>query len=106
MKPQKQKKAKVEFSLDSVQNNPVLRKQLEGFIAEVVLCKRKISQEQEAVKDIHNEAKDSMGVPGKVLMRLVRENMQPGTTEADIHELEAVQDIAEAIENDGKVATP
>lgn len=100
------KKSKVEFSLDAIQNNPVTRKSLEGFIEEIVLCKRKITQENDAIKDIRGEGKDSLGVPGKILMRLVREKMQPGTLEAEAHEIEEVQALAEAIENDGKPATP
>lgn len=100
------KSKKVEFSLDSIQTNPVTRRQLEGFIEEVVLCKRKITVEQEAIKDIRNEGKDSLGIPSKILMKLVRENMQPGTLEAEAHEIEEVQALAAAIENDGKPATP
>lgn len=100
----KDKPKKVEFSLEQIQNNPVTRKQLEGFIEEVVLLKREIKSRQEGLKDIRNEAKDSLGVPPRTLMKLVKENMDPGTIEAEVHELEQVQEIAEAIENDGKPA--
>lgn len=93
---------KVEFSLDSIQNNPVTRKSLEGFIEELVLCKRKIKTEQESIKDIRTEAKDSLGIPSKILLKLVRENMEPGSLEAEAHVIEEVQALAEAIENDGK----
>lgn len=94
----KQKKVKVEFSLDTIRTNPVTRQQLEGFIEEVVISLKKIEQEKEAVKDIRNEAKDSLGIPGRIFGKLVKENMQEGSIEAEIHELEQVQDIANAIE--------
>lgn len=98
----KERKKKVEFSLETIQNNPVTRKQLEGFVEEVVLAKIKVKAEQEAISDIRGEAQDSLGIPGKILMKLVRENMQAGTIEAEIHELEQVQAISQAIENHGQ----
>lgn len=104
MKDKDSKTKKVEFSLETLQTNPVTRKQLEGFIEEIVLCKRKITQENDAIKDIRRESKDSLGIPGKILMRLVRENMEPGTLEAEAHEIEEVQALHVAIENDGKAA--
>ena len=90
-------KAKVEFSLETIKQNPTTKKQLEGFIAEVVICKRKIKDEREAIRDITVEAKDSLGIPGKVLNRLVKENMDPGSLEAEASELETVQSISEAL---------
>ena len=98
MKDATGKKLKVEFSLNTIQNNTVSRKQLEGFISEVVLCRGRIKSEQEAIKDIMGEAKDRLSIPGKILNKLVKENMNPGTIEAEVHDLEAVQQISEAIE--------
>ena len=85
MKDQKKSK-KVEFSLETIQNNAVTRKQLEGFIEEVVISKQKMKHEQEAIKDIMNEAKESLGVPGKILNKLVKERMSPGSIDADIRD--------------------
>lgn len=99
MKDATGKKQKVEFSLQTIQNNAVTRKQLEGFIEEIVLSKGKIKMEQEALKDIFNEAKDSLGIPRKTLNRLVKENMNPGSIEADLREIEEAQGIAESIES-------
>ena len=96
-KPAKAKK--VEFSLDQIRNNPVTRKQLEGFIEEISLCKGKIKTEQESISDIRKEAADSLGIPGKLLMKLVRESMQAGSIEAELQELETVQAISQAIED-------
>ena len=79
------KKAKVEFSLDGLINNTVTRKQLEGFIEELVLCKGKIKQEREAISDIVKEAKDSLGIPGKILNGLVNERLNPGSIDAKQH---------------------
>jgi hypothetical protein len=100
----KSTKKKVEFSLDSIQNNSVTRQQLEGFVEELVGFKRVIITQQSSIKDARNEAKDSLGIPGKILMKLVRESMDPGTLEAEAHEIEEVQALAAAIENDGKPA--
>ena len=46
MKDKKPKK--VEFSLETIQNNPVTRKQLEGFIEEVALSIGKVKTEQDS----------------------------------------------------------
>ena len=91
-------KKKVEFSLDAITGNPVTKGQLEGFIEEIYLGKQKVATENEAIKDIRNEAKDSLGIPGKVLMRLVRERQQPGSLEAEVHQLEEIQAISEAMD--------
>ena len=88
------KKQKVEFSLDQLIKNPVTAKQLTGFIEEIMLCKVKMQQESEAVKDIRNEAKDSLGVPGKILNKLVKERMNPGSIESEVHDLDDVQQLA------------
>lgn len=94
----KPKAAKVEFSLSQIQGNPATRKQLEGFIAEIVLCKNKIKSESEAVGDIRKEAKDSLGIPPKILMKLVRESMSAGSIEAELQDLETVKAISEVID--------
>lgn len=95
------KKTKVEFSLSTIQSNTATRKQLEGFIEELVLCHGKIKTEKESIKDILTEAKDSLGIPSKILNKLVKENMAPGSIEADMHALEEAQAISEVI--DGQV---
>jgi len=89
---------KVEFSLDSITNNTVIRKQVEGFVEEIVLCKGKIKNEQEAIRDIMSEAKDSLGIPRKILNKLVKENIAPGSIESEVHDLETVQEISAVIE--------
>ena len=92
-----QRKAKVEFSLETLINNPVTKKQLEGFIEEVVLCRGKIKMEKEAISDIVKEAKDALGIPGKILNGLVNEKMNPGSIDAKQHEIEEISDIAEGL---------
>jgi len=92
------KKTKVEFSLATIQGNTTTRKQLEGFIEELVLCHGKVKTEKESIKDILSEAKDSLGIPSKILNKLVKENMAPGSIAADMHSLEEAQAISEAIE--------
>ena len=89
---------KVEFSLSSIQANPVQMKQLEGFIEEIVLWKSKVKTAQEGIADIRGQAKDTIGIPGKILMKLVRESISAGSTEAEMSDLETVQAITQAIE--------
>lgn len=89
---------KVEFSLSTIKNNPATLKQLEGFIEEICLAKGKIKVEQETVGDIRKEANDSLGIPGKILMKLVREHMSAGTIEAEMNDLETVQALSHVIE--------
>lgn len=93
----KQKRQKVEFSLSTVLANTTTKRQLEGFVEEIVLSKIKMQQESEAIKDIVGEAKDSLGIPGKILMKLVREKLSPGAIEEEVHTLDEVQKIADGL---------
>jgi uncharacterized protein (UPF0335 family) len=88
---------KPEFSLAALLSNSVQKKQVEGFIEELVLCRGKIQQEKEAIKDIMGEAKDSLGIPGKILNGLVNERMNPGSIDAKQHEIEEINGIAEGL---------
>jgi len=92
-----QRKGKVEFSLETLLGNPVTKKQLEGFVEEVVICRDKIKREREAIKDITGEAKDSLGIPGKTLNGIVNERMNPGSIEAKQHDLEEISGLAEGL---------
>jgi uncharacterized protein (UPF0335 family) len=90
---------KVEFSLDSIANNPTIKNQISGFIEEISLHQSHINDAKAGIKDILGEAKDSLGIPGKVLMKLVREDRDPGSIEVEIKELDDIQAIAETIAN-------
>lgn len=96
--PFKKQSKKVEFSLSAIKANPGQMKNLEGYIEEIVLWKGKIKTAQGGIGDIRNEAKDTLGIPGKILMKLVRENMSEGSIESEMNELELVQSISQAIE--------
>lgn len=85
---------KAEFSLAGVLGNEVTKKQLLGFIEEIVLCEGKIKSEREAIKDIKGEAESSLAIPSNVLSELVRERMDNGSIEAKIKKLEEAQDLA------------
>ena len=97
MKNEAKKSKKVEFSLQTIQSNQVMRKQLEGFVEEIYLAKTTIKNQQEAIKDICIAAKDTLGIPGKVLGMLVKERMQTGTIEVELDELEIIQAISQAL---------
>lgn len=88
------KSKKPEFSLSTVLANEVTKKQLLGFIEEVVMCEGKIKSEREALKDIKNEAETALGIPSSVLGDLVRERMDNGSIEAKIKKLEEAKDLA------------
>lgn len=88
------KTTKTQFSLDSITNNPTTKKSLEGFIEEIKLHRGEINKAKNSIKDIQTEAKDSLGIPGKILSGLVSELMEPGTIDQHQHELEELSDIA------------
>ena len=90
----KDKKTKVQFSLDAILNNPVSKRSLEGFVEELVLCHTKIKSDKDAIKDIVNEAKDSLGIPGKILNGIVNEKMNPGSIDEKQHDIEEISDFA------------
>ena len=87
-------KQKPEFSLEGILNNDVTKKQLFGFIEEVVLCEEKIKSEREAIKDIKGEAEQALGIPSAMLGELVRERLDQGSIDAKIKKLEEAKDLA------------
>lgn len=91
------KRSKVEFSLSTVLANPVTKKQIDGFIDEIIIHKGAIKNANLGVKDIFGEAKDALGIPPKTLGKLVREKMDPGVIEHDLAELEEVQKLADGL---------
>lgn len=96
--PGKNKKAKPEFSIDKVLNDETLMKQLEGFIEEVIVVQEKQAMDKEQLKDIKNEAKESMGLPSKTLLKLVRLKTGASSLEGAEKELEELRQLIEAIQ--------
>lgn len=88
------KREKVQFSLDGIINNPVSKRSLEGFIEEIVIHKEHIRTHKEGIHDILSEAKDSLGIPSKILNGLVNEKMNPGSIDEKQHDIEEISDIA------------
>lgn len=88
------KPKKPEFSLEGILNNEVTKKQLLGFIEEIVICEEKIKNEREAIKDIKGEADQSLGIPSSILAKLVRERLDQGVIAGEIKMLEEVQGLA------------
>jgi hypothetical protein len=66
------KQSKPEFNLDSILNNPVDSKTLQGFIDEAVLCREAKKSQNEAEADIRNEARDKLGIPPAMFNFLVK----------------------------------
>jgi len=95
--PGKVKKSKPEFSIDKVLNDDGLKKQLEGFLEEAILVLDKIATEKESLKDIRVSAQDSMGIPPKTLMKLVRLKTGQSSLEGAEKELEDLRLLLEAL---------
>lgn len=91
------KAKKAEFSLSTLLANDVTKKQLLGFIEEIVLWEDKIKTGREAIKDIKGEAEQALSIPGPMLTELVRERLDQGSIEAKIKKLEEAQDLAVGI---------
>ena len=47
------------------------KKALKGFIDEAIAARTKIKDQQEAIRDIRNEAKEKLNVSGKVFNKIV-----------------------------------
>jgi hypothetical protein len=84
---------KLPFDLSTVTNDPEKKKQLDGFVSEIALCRRKQRQEAEAVADIRREAKEALGIPPGLLNKLVIEQLDPGKLEAQQAEIEAAIEL-------------
>jgi len=97
--PKGQKKVKPEFNLSDVMNDDVKKRQLRGFVIELADVNRRIKSEREAIKDIVDEAKESMGVPPKLLRKLVKEELLQGVLAAEQTEIQQTMEVAEALAN-------
>lgn len=95
--PKSEKSKKPVFNLRSALDNEVTRKQLLGYIEEVVLCEGKIKMEREAIKDIKGEAEQQLGISSAMLGELIRERLDAGSIEAKIKKLEEAQELAEGL---------
>lgn len=95
----REKTATPVFNLDDVFNNLTKRKQLEGYIASVVDLQKQIKKLKSEIADQRNDANAELGIPGKVLNRLVKEELKPGTLEAETKELSDVKDVSDALHN-------
>jgi uncharacterized protein (UPF0335 family) len=90
--------AKTEFSIESITSNETAKKRLLGFIEEAILANRKIKTEQETLKDIRNEAKDSIGIPPKVFNKLLRLQLEGASLDQEMEELEKIGCLNEMLE--------
>jgi hypothetical protein len=85
---------KIEFSLSGVLANEAQKKQLLGFIEEIVLWEQKIEEAKAGIKDIKGEAKDALDIPTTTLNELIRERLDNGSLDEKIKKLEGVKDLA------------
>jgi hypothetical protein len=91
------KRQKIEFSLSTVLANTTTKRQIEGFVDEIIIHKSAQKSASLGIKDIVGEAKDALGIPGKVLMKLVREKMDPGIIEHQLEELEEALKLSDGL---------
>jgi hypothetical protein len=86
-----------QFSLEAVFNNLDKRKKLEGFIQELAQEHNEIRTHKDAIADIRTNANDTLGIPAKVLNKLVKEHLKPGVIDAEAKEIEEIKDISDAL---------
>ena len=95
--PKKTKKLAPEFSIDKVLNDDNLKKQLEGFIEEAILVQTEIATQKDSLKNIRDEAKDSIGITPRMLMKLVRLKTGQSSLEGAEKELEDLRLLLDAL---------
>lgn len=93
----KKNNKKPEFDLNSALNDPAVKTQIKGFVEEIGRLKLQQKSAGEAMRDINTEAKDSLGIPGKILNKLVREWLTEGTIDGEMHQLEEAKQLSDAL---------
>lgn len=93
----KSKKAPVQFDINEIMNDPDKRRDLAGFVEEAVEAMQKMESNQLQLKSIRTASKDSLGIPPKVLNRLIKENLATGFLAGEVKELEDIQSLSDAI---------
>ena len=91
------KTPKAVFTISDVLNDSTKKAKLLGIIEEIVICKEIIRQQNDAIKDIQEVAKDELGIPSSVLNQLVAERIDNGAIEEKINKLEEIKDLAESL---------
>jgi hypothetical protein len=85
------------FDLDDVMNDPDKKMVLAGMVDELSIALEQVKAKQQEVKAIRTEAKDSIGIPPRLLNKLVKEHMEKGTLDGEIKTLEDTKALADAI---------
>lgn len=93
----KQKKQKVVFDLNELLNDADKKMQLAGFIDEYGIAIEQVKGKQLDIKNIRDEAKESLGLPPKVLLKLVKEHQERGFLDAEIKGLEDIKTLSDAV---------
>lgn len=93
-----EKNATPAFSLEAVFNDVTKRKALEGYIQELEIFHGQLKLKKEEISDIRRNAKETLGIPPKVLNKLVKDRMKPGTIESEAKEIEEIKDISDALQ--------
>ena len=86
-----------QFSIAQVMANEVSKKMVHGFIEEIVLHKNHIKDANSAIKDIKEQANTSLGIPGKLLNKMVKEYLDDGSIEGEILALEEAKELSDII---------
>ena len=91
------KAKKPEFSIATIVGNDVTKKQLRGFVEELVHAKNEQDAAKEAIKNIVEQANISLGIPGKVLNQMVKEYLDDGALEHQIEQLEEAKSLTDGV---------
>jgi uncharacterized protein (UPF0335 family) len=79
-----------ETTLDTILNNPVDKKILDGFIQEINLHQSKIRTERADIKDILDEAKSKLGLKGSIVRKLAKAYEDPAIAAEQSGEWESI----------------
>jgi 3-deoxy-D-arabino-heptulosonate 7-phosphate (DAHP) synthase len=92
----KNKKAP-QFSIATIVGNETTKKQLRGYIEEIVGHKNAIKNAMTDIKLIKDTAKDTLGIPGKTLGQMVKEYLDDGVLDDQIEQLEEAKTLTDGV---------
>ena len=88
-----------ETTLETILNNPVDKKSLDGFIQEINLCQAKIKDQRDAIKDILGEAKSKLGIKGSLVRKLAKSYEDPTIAVEQSDEWDTIRAAVEGLKS-------
>ena len=95
----KDKKEKPQIrEIEDILNNPSDKSKLQNFLDEGVRCKTRVADENEAIKDLRETAKEDLGLDPKLFNQLVQIGFKNNYLEKQ-HEMSALDSAIEILFN-------